>query len=58
MANKPKKIKCPKCSAKISVPYGEDPKVLIHCKSCGAKGRIKNPHLEGKRPQKETGKFT
>lgn len=46
MANRPKKIKCPKCSDKISVPYREDEKVFIHCKSCGAKGRIRNPHLD------------
>jgi DNA-directed RNA polymerase subunit M/transcription elongation factor TFIIS len=46
MTNRPKKIKCPKCSEKISVPFREDEKVFIHCKSCGAKGRIKNPHLD------------
>jgi plastocyanin len=40
-----KTVSCPKCDSDIDVPESDGPKVSLECKSCGAKGRIKNPYL-------------
>jgi DNA-directed RNA polymerase subunit RPC12/RpoP/uncharacterized membrane protein len=37
--------KCPKCRAKIPIPYEDDEKISIKCPDCGAKGTVKNPYI-------------
>ena len=36
---------CPKCKAKIPIPYEDDEQISIKCPGCGAKGKIKNPYI-------------
>ena len=38
-------LECPKCESEIEVPYAKDERVVVECKSCGAMGKINNPHL-------------
>jgi transcription elongation factor Elf1 len=36
---------CPKCDARIAIPYEEAEKILLECPNCGAQGKVKNPYI-------------
>jgi hypothetical protein len=42
----PKYSKCPKCQERFEIPYSDEPKLIIRCPECRAKGSILNPYIK------------